>query len=257
VLVIFEPSGGPPDDLGVAVTRVSVEFASVDAGDGVGGQADAVVIGPDRQMVERLATVLEEMSLSVERVETLGQLARASRARARLVVADLRDGQASDADYMRALRAMGGGALIAIVKPDEQAVARCLDGDADDCITRPIHVAEFRARVARRLRALDPRPGASDFGWITVDHVGRHITVEGEVVDLTAREFDLVAFLSRFPKTVFSRDELLQRVWGSSKGWQSPRTVTEHVYRVRRKIAGLSDRDPLVTVPGAGYRFDP
>ena len=256
MLVIFTRSGGPPDDLGVAVTRVSSESV-VNEDDAINSRSSAIVIGRDQHSVDVLAGMLAEMGLTVEQAATPGEAAEAIVDAADLVVADLRDGQSADPAFMFALRAMGDGALITVVEPDERVVARCLDGDVDDCITRPIHRAEFKARVRRRLRSRDDEDGIRDFGWITVDDVARNVEVEGVVVHITAREFDLISFLSKFPHTAFSRDELLLRVWGSSKDWQSPRTVTEHVYRLRRKLAVASGQTPLVTVPGAGYRFDP
>ena len=75
---------------------------------------------------------------------------------------------------------------------------------------------------------------------------------------LTAKEFDLLAFLASSPRQVFSRDQLLDQVWNSSPEWQSPGTVTEHVRRLRNRI----EVDPevprwITTVWGVGYRFNP
>ncbi len=82
--------------------------------------------------------------------------------------------------------------------------------------------------------------------------------MNGIAVDLTAREFDLLAFLATSPRQVFSRGQLLEQVWGSSTEWQDPATVTVHVRRLRQKI----DVDPqnprwVTTVWGVGYRFEP
>ena len=78
------------------------------------------------------------------------------------------------------------------------------------------------------------------------------------MVDLTAREFDLLAFLASSPRQVFSRRQLLEQVWDSSEAWQDPATVTVHVRRLRQKM----DADPqnprwVATVWGVGYRFEP
>ena len=82
--------------------------------------------------------------------------------------------------------------------------------------------------------------------------------MNGIAVDLTAREFDLLAFLATNPRQVFSRGQLLEQVWDSSTEWQDPATVTVHVRRLRQKI----DVDPqnprwVTTVWGVGYRFEP
>ena len=75
---------------------------------------------------------------------------------------------------------------------------------------------------------------------------------------LTAKEFDLLAFLAASPRQVFDREQLLSQVWSSSTEWQDPATVTEHVRRIRRKIEADPDNPRWVcTVRGVGYRFEP
>jgi DNA-binding response OmpR family regulator len=84
------------------------------------------------------------------------------------------------------------------------------------------------------------------------------VSVDGRTIELTPKEFDLLAFLAGSPRQVFSRAELLESVWQSSADWQDPATVTVHVRRIRNKI----EVDPeaprwIVTVWGVGYRFEP
>lgn len=80
----------------------------------------------------------------------------------------------------------------------------------------------------------------------------------GREIELTRREFDLLAYLVARPREVVTREQLLAQVWGSSTDWQDPATVTEHVRRVRGKIdpAGRAPRW-ITTVRGVGYRFEP
>jgi len=82
------------------------------------------------------------------------------------------------------------------------------------------------------------------------------VEVDGTPVELTPKEFDLLVFLAATPDQVFTREELLEHVWGSTQEWQDPATVTEHVRRLRLKL----EPDPgaprwLHTVRGIGYRF--
>jgi DNA-binding response OmpR family regulator len=84
------------------------------------------------------------------------------------------------------------------------------------------------------------------------------VKLRGEVVDLTAREFDLLLFLARSPRRVFSHGELLEQVWHSTSDWQDPATVTEHIRRVRAKIEVDRERPRWIrTVRAAGYAFEP
>jgi DNA-binding response OmpR family regulator len=88
------------------------------------------------------------------------------------------------------------------------------------------------------------------------DRRAREVHVAGERIDLTAREYELLAFLASHPRQVFSREELLENVWGTR--FQDPATVTEHVRRVRVKIESKPPgRKLLTTLRGMGYRFDP
>lgn len=131
-----------------------------------------------------------------------------------------------------------------------------LDLGADDYLVKPFSPGELAARVRSVLRRSRP-PGTSSPG-ITVNVLTREAVADGRQVDLTAREFDLLAFLTRNPRQVFTRPQLLRSVWQSAAEWQSEATVTEHIHRLRNKL----EADPahprwLQTVRGVGYRFEP
>jgi DNA-binding response OmpR family regulator len=97
-----------------------------------------------------------------------------------------------------------------------------------------------------------------DFNGLHIDPDVREVVVGQRVVELTRREFDLLARLASAPRKVFSRDELLSDVWQSCREWQTPKTVTEHVRRIRLKLEPDNDGSRWIqTVPGAGYRFEP
>lgn len=132
-----------------------------------------------------------------------------------------------------------------------------LDLGADDYLVKPFSPGELAARVRSVLRRarrapVQPAPG------LRIDRLSRDVTLDGAPVELTAKEFDLLAYLAGHPRTVFTRAQLLAAVWSSEPGWQSDATVTEHVHRLRQKV----ERDPrhpqhLVTARGVGYRWEP
>ncbi|HXA63349.1 MAG TPA: response regulator transcription factor [Streptosporangiaceae bacterium] len=136
-----------------------------------------------------------------------------------------------------------------------------LETGADDYVTKPFSPRELALRVKSVLRRSRGPLAAADSAVLRdedlVVDVGAHeVTLAGEPVSLTAREFDLLAFLLRSPRQAFTRDTLLDRVWGWSFGDSS--TVTVHVRRLREKI----EKDPtaparIVTVWGVGYRYEP
>ncbi|ROT98245.1 DNA-binding response regulator [Marinobacter sp. R17] len=139
-----------------------------------------------------------------------------------------------------------------------------LEMGADDYLTKPFSVAELAARIKALFRRVDalsaPREpeatgGRIEVDGLTIDPDRRKVTVNGDEVDLTAREFDLLFHFARQPGRVFSRTQLLDAVWGyNHEGYEH--TVNTHINRLRGKI----ERDPsdpyyVQTVWGVGYRF--
>ncbi len=137
---------------------------------------------------------------------------------------------------------------------------------ADDYVVKPFSAAELSARiesVLRRAQMREPAAGATrtnslGFDGLAIDPQSREVTVHGDKVDMTAKEFDLLAFLAGSPRQVFTREQLLRQVWCSSSDWKSDATITEHVRRLRKKIEEDPDHPRwITTVRGVGYRFEP
>jgi two-component system, OmpR family, phosphate regulon response regulator PhoB len=134
-----------------------------------------------------------------------------------------------------------------------------LELGADDYVVKPFSPRELASRVRAVLRrAGDDRRPRLDFGDITFDVARREVYKRGTLVELRAKEFDLLVFLAGAPRRVFSRAELLEHVWQSMPGWQDLATVTEHVRRVRHKLEDDHEHPRWIrTVRGAGYVFEP
>ena len=140
-----------------------------------------------------------------------------------------------------------------------------LELGADDYVVKPFSPQELVSRVRAVLRRThpqaegedEPRPPRLDFDGIQIDPQTRLVAVGGAEKSLTAKEFDLLYLLAQHPRQVFTRDQLLERIWGESD-YIDPGTVTVHIRRLREKI----EPDPsqprrLQTVWGVGYRFEP
>jgi DNA-binding response OmpR family regulator len=131
---------------------------------------------------------------------------------------------------------------------------------ADDYVVKPFSPAELVARVDAVLRRVDPEPEHEpplEFGSLRIDPTARRVAVDGEECALTMREYELLLFFARHPGQAFSRNALMDRVWGYSF-YTDTSTVTVHIRRLRSKI----EPDPthprfIETVWGVGYRFAP
>ena len=178
-----------------------------------------------------------------------------------LIVLDLMLPGVDGLSILREVRRTGSVPVIVLTaRGDEGDRILGLQLGADDYVVKPFSPRELAARVASVLR----RSGTAApsevlrFGSVNVDEATREVRVDGELVELTRREFDLMTFLIHAPRQVFTRAQLLEQVWDSSPEWQDPATVTVHVGHLRQKLESDPGRPQhLITVRGVGYRFDP
>ncbi|HEV2770610.1 MAG TPA: response regulator transcription factor [Solirubrobacteraceae bacterium] len=180
-----------------------------------------------------------------------------------LVVLDVMLPGMSGLDVMRHLRATDqrhAAVVLLTARGGEADRVAGLQQGADDYIVKPFSPAELVARVTAVLRrtanAPDPKPSLR-FDDLHIDIAGHRVVRDGEEIALTQREFELLVYLARHAGQVFSRDELMQRVWRYSF-YTDTATVTVHVRRLRAKL----ERDPssprwIKTAWGIGYRFQP
>ena len=135
-----------------------------------------------------------------------------------------------------------------------------LELGADDYLVKPFNVMELVARakaIVRRMEALENSPGDSMVcaGALRIDPAARRVTLNGAQIALTAREFDLLLHFARHPGRVFTREQLLDTVWGGAHGGYA-HTVNSHINRLRAKIeSDAADPRWIQTVWGVGYRF--
>ncbi len=230
-----------------------------------GAPAHVLVVEDDHTVSEIVVRYLEREGLTVDAVFD-GQTAldHAAIRWPDLVVLDLMLPGIDGLEVCRRLRADAPVPVIMLTaKGDEDDRVMGLELGADDYIAKPFSPRELTARVKAVLRRASGTVSASDAlpeiiqaGDVLIEVAAHEVHRDGELVTLTAREFDLLVFLASQPRHAFRREDLLERVWGYSYG--DTATVTVHVRRLREKL----EVDPatpvhLHTVWGVGYRWDP
>jgi two-component system phosphate regulon response regulator PhoB len=147
--------------------------------------------------------------------------------------------------------------IMLTARGEESERVRGLSTGADDYIVKPFSVPELLARVSALLRRSSPERIADilSFGELELDREKKRVSRNGHAIDLGPTEFRLLEFLMERPGRVFSREQLLDGVWGRDV-YIDERTVDVHVGRLRKAISGARQLDPIRTVRGAGYSFD-
>ena len=225
-----------------------------------------LLVEDDDAVADAITLHLQQAGYRVHR-ESDGRQAMAAIDRQRwdLVLLDLTLPGADGWDVCRHLRARHAHVPIIMVSARSAEVERVLGLElgADDYLAKPFSMLELTARtraLLRRVEQLRAPAGAQSelrFGPYRLDPVQRQLRRNDVLLPLTLREFDLLHFLARHPAQLFSRADLLQRVWGDGfDGFEH--TVNSHINRLRAKIDAVADQPRLIeTVWGMGYRFNP
>ncbi len=220
-----------------------------------------LVADPDTVASQRLAQALREQDYAVETLSDAQAVVDVvERATPDLVILEIALPTARVGwEVLARLRALAVPVIVCTDKASEAERVAALELGADDCLSKQVSHHELAAHVRAVLRRSDDPAELEQLAYdgLVVDVRARKVFVDGREVAVRPREFDLLAFLARSPGQVFSRDQLLEHVWGSQPGWQDPETVTEHVRRLRLAMEADPRRPRwLITVRGVGYRFE-
>jgi len=189
----------------------------------------------------------------------------AAQGRFDLILLDLMLPAMSGLEVLRALRGNGISTPVIIVSAKTDEVDRVvgLKIGADDYVTKPFSRPELLARIEAVLRRQrrdgaepEERPQRLEIGPILIDLDRRQVSIGGTPTHLTTKEFDLLAFMARSPGRIFTRDQLLSRIWGYEFAGDG-RTVDVHISWLRGKLRGTGDHNWFRTVRGVGYAFSP
>ncbi len=225
-----------------------------------------LIIEDNRDIAHLLQLHLRDASYGVDVIDNgVDGLARARAGAYDLIVLDLMLPQLDGLEVCRRLRAEGAQTPILMLTAKSAEVDRVLGLEigADDYLTKPFSIRELLARVKAIFRRIDALADARELslpeiiraGGLVINPATRSVSVDGSAVELTAKEFDLLFYLARHAGRVYSRAQLLDKVWGyGHDGYEH--TVNSHINRLRAKIEH-SPTDPkyVLTVWGVGYKF--
>ena len=147
--------------------------------------------------------------------------------------------------------------IMLTAKNSEIDIVKALDLGAEDYITKPFGILEMVSRVKAVLRRCEKDKKSEDklsFGMIVMDKERHRVTVNGETVELTLKEFSLLKLFMESPQRVLTRENIMDAVWGDSYVGES-RTVDMHIKTLRHKLGNAGEA--IVTIRGVGYKFEP
>ena len=181
-----------------------------------------------------------------------------------LVILDLMLPEVDGLTIARWLRERSDVPIIMVTSRREEADRIAgLELGADDYVVKPFSPQELVSRVRAVLRRADKSSARGEgerplsFGDLTIDPLTRIVALGGRELQLTAKEFDMLYHVAQHPRQVFTREQLLERIWGGSE-YIDPGTVTVHIRRLREKIeVDPSKPAHLITMWGVGYKFEP
>jgi two-component system, OmpR family, response regulator MtrA len=230
----------------------------MDAGRSLKGKV--LIVDDDPALAEMLTIVLRNEGFEPLVCPTGDRaLAMMRDHRPELVLLDLMLPGKDGIDVCREMRAESGVPIVMLTaKNDTVDVVLGLESGADDYIVKPFKPKELVARIRARMRRYDePAPEQLELGNLAIDVAGHTVRRDGEVINLTPLEFDLLVCLARKPWQVFTREVLLEQVWGYRHAADT-RLVNVHVQRLRAKVEKDPEQPEIVlTVRGVGYKAGP
>ncbi len=223
-------------------------------------KARVLVVDDDPALAEMLTIVLRGEGFDTAVVADGSRALPALRElKPDLVLLDLMLPGMNGIDVCKAIRAESGVPIVMLTaKSDTVDIVLGLESGADDYVVKPFKPKELVARVRARMRRTEAEPAESlTIGDLAIDVPGHEVTREGKAIPLTPLEFDLLVALARKPRQVFTREVLLEQVWGYRHAADT-RLVNVHVQRLRSKV----EKDPehpevVLTVRGVGYKAGP
>ncbi|MDX2066083.1 MAG: response regulator transcription factor [Fimbriimonadaceae bacterium] len=224
-----------------------------------GGMMKLLIVDDEPAIVETVETKMRKEGFTTFTADSAEEAMRLfRRIKPDLIILDIMLPQRSGFDFCRAVRKDSNTPVIFVsARADESDRIRGLELGADDYVTKPFNLSELAARVKAILRRStgEPMQEVIERGNLRVDPRSHEAWIDGQAMELSPKEFSLLYFLTRNPGQVFSRETLLDRVWGRET-FVSGRTVDVHIRWLRTRIEpDVNNPTRLLTIRGVGYKF--
>lgn len=223
--------------------------------------AKVLVVDDEPQITRVLRTTLSTQGYLVQTAASGEEgLATVTAWKPDLIITDVSMPQMNGVELCREIRRFSQVPIIVLsVRDQERMKIEALDAGADDYVTKPFSAQELQARVRVQLRRI--ASGAQevatvhDVGHFHIDIADRRVTVRGEDVRLTPKQFDLLVYMVEHSSRVLTHRTLLHAIWGSDT--DQPEYLRVHIGQLRKKIEPTDEPQYIVTEPWIGYRFRP
>ena len=223
--------------------------------------ARIMIVEDDENIAELISASVKTIGHEAQTVGSASALfSLLPKLRPDLILLDIMLPDLSGLDILRKLKANAATQDIPVIfltaKGSEADKVTGLELGAEDYITKPFGVLELLARIKAALRRTAPRLDIARAKDLTIDFASREVSLAGEPVRLTHKEFELLEYLFRNSGTVLSREKLLDAVWGFEFSGDTTRTVDMHIRTLRQKLHDSAENPRYIaTVRGYGYKF--
>ena len=217
-----------------------------------------LVVDDDKSMVNMLKDVLEMEGYVVSTAFDGEQAIKHSQKQPDIILLDINLPKIDGIEVCERIRGYVHCPILFLsARIEEKDRITGLKVGGDDYIVKPFSIGELLARVEAHLRREARTQEKTEFRYdnsLFIDLNGRKMTFENNVIELTKSEFDIVAFLSRYPGQIFDREMIYEKLWGLDRDGDS-KNVTELIRRIRNKLKKYTDKEFIETVWGCGYRW--
>ncbi|MGO3751605.1 MAG: response regulator transcription factor [Peptoniphilaceae bacterium] len=212
-----------------------------------------LLIEDNQDLSREIKKFIENFQYQVKIVESLKEARESLKEKFDIALLDINLPDGQGIEILSLLKSKGIKTIITTVKNDEDFIINSLDNGADDYIVKPFSLAVLRARIDLALReSLIVSDKKIEYKNFLLDKENKYIFLNGEKLDLSVKESDILSLFIKNPHKIFTREFLLERFWDSNENYVNDNTLTVTIKRIREKIK----EESITTIRGIGYKLD-